>query len=154
MSEANQATQLDQALGAESESTTIHDGDTLRAVVITPLKLKQFSQVLKCINELADAGVSLESGIDSMRLLMTGGDIAIKLIAIASGESVQTIEQLELDEAANLAGAIWRINKSFFQKKAATMLAAFGLTPEQVDKAKEFWNGLTSSASSSVTATS
>ncbi len=150
----NQVEQLEQALGVDREIVPIHDGNTVKDVVVAPLRLKQFSQVLKCINELADAGISLEGGFDAMKLITSGGDVAIKLMSIASGEPLATIEQLELDEAAQLAGAIYRVNKSFFEKKAETMLAAFGVTPEQAEKLKQSLAGLTSSASSSPTATS
>lgn len=146
------AAELDQALGLDCEVVRITEPNSkdVRTVTIRPLRLKHFSEVLKCINDLANAGISLDTGIDSMKLLMTGGDVAIKLIAIASGEPVATIEQLELDEAAELAGAIWRVNKSFFEKKTATMLEAFGVSRE---KAQEYSDGLKSLLSSSATAT-
>jgi hypothetical protein len=155
---ATQAEELDRALGADSETVFLpFDGDPQRerrGVEIRPLKLKQLSQVLKCINELADSGVSLTGNFNEVTLLLTGGDVAIKLIAIASGEPVEVIEKLELDDAAAMAGAIYRVNKTFFQKKGATILAALGIDPAVLDQLKaKVLPGLKSSEPSSPTAT-
>lgn len=146
---AQQAQELNEALGATLIAVKL---PTLnKEIYVAPLRVKQFSEVLKCVNQLAEQlGISLNSGMEAAQLLMTGGDVAIRLIAIASGLEIPEIEKLQLDEAAELAGAIWSVNKSFFEKKAVTMLAAFGMSQE---KAAELWDGLKSSLSSSVTAT-
>ena len=63
------------------------------------------------------------------------------------------VEKLELDEAAMLAGACWRVNKSFFEKKAETILGALGINPEIGASLKSSLAGLRSSALSSATGT-
>ena len=142
----DQARQIDQALGLEMIEVPIGD----KTVEVRPLKLKQFSEVLKCVNELAQAGVVVGNNFDALQLIAQGGDVAMKLISIASGFPIADVEDLELDEAAEVAGAIWRVNNSFFEKKAATMLAAFGMSEA---KAQEFLNGMKSSLSSLPAAT-
>src|SRR5437870_11173385 len=119
----DQAAQLKAVLGTETETVEVSTGsgsDRVK-VEVRPLRLKQFADVLKLAGELGDV-VSSE-GFDAVKFL-AAGDVAIKLLSIATGVEQSELEQLELDEAAALAGAVYRVNKSFFDKKGDAILKA------------------------------
>src|SRR6266404_1806449 len=99
----DQAAQLSAVLSDEREAVMLSGG---RALDVTPLRLKQFADVLKCVGELGD--VISANGFDALKFL-AAGDVAIKLLAIATGREQSELEQLELDEAALLAGAVYRV---------------------------------------------
>lgn len=155
MSETNEATKLAEVLGADFELVTIADtigSGSIIPVKVRALRLKQFSEVLKCIDELSDAGVNVmegDKGFDTAKLILRGGDAAMKLLAIATEQPLPVVHALGLDEAATLAGAVWRVNRDFFQKKADTMLGAFGISPEMAASLKKLLASLTPSLSSS-----
>jgi hypothetical protein len=162
MSENNEASKLAAVLGQESETVEITVADKpgepaetyTNTVLVRPLRLKQFSEVLKCVDQLSEAGVTIigngdgAKGFDTVKLILRGGDAVIRLIAVATGQPVDVIENLDLAESANLAGTIWRVNKNFFEKKADAMLAAFGISPEQAENLKSLLGSLTQSVSS------
>lgn len=145
------ATQLAAVLGEEQEVVIVPGlAPDPNAVTVRPLKLKQFSDVLKCLGELGD--VVTDNGFDAIKFLGSG-DVAIRLLSIATGLPAAKLEQLELDEAALLAGTVWRVNKNFFEKKGDAILSALGIEKETADKLKTAASGLMRSNSSSPTDT-
>jgi hypothetical protein len=147
-----QADQLTAVLGDERETVEVSTGSgsdrVVQTVEVRPLRLKQFAAVLKLVGELGDV-VSGE-GFDAIKFL-GAGDVAIKLLSIATGVEQSELEQLELDEAALLAGAVYRVNKSFFQKKGAAILKALGLDPELAQTLKSSSSSLSAAATGSTT---
>lgn len=158
MSDSTEATKLAEVLGADSQTVSVATASNRALdIVVRPLRLKQFSEVLKCIDELSEAGVTIfddGKGFDTAKLLLRGGDSVMKLLAVATGQPLELIENLDLADAANLAGAVWQVNANFFKKKADSMLAAFGVDPATAQKVKALLGSLTQSLSSSAAAPS
>jgi len=124
------AEDLAQALGDIREEVTIKG----RVRVITPLRTKQFFDVLKCVYRLKEAGaVELNLGegadvaqavaqlrreFDALKMVMCGGDQIIRIVAIGSGLSVSEVEGLNPVDMLKATTAVFKVNLDFFDQNA------------------------------------
>jgi len=167
---ATQAEQVDQALGAVLSIDV--DVETLtgdrQTITVTPFRGKQIAGLLRCVNELAVAGIDFTDlkSIENFSALLTDTpDIGLKLIAEAItpesdpvrrpkavADSIELVGYQQIEELTNLGHAVWIVNKNYFQKKGAPLLALFGIDPAQLEELKAKWIGAGSSPGSSTTA--
>ncbi|HEV2706244.1 MAG TPA: hypothetical protein VGV59_09995 [Pyrinomonadaceae bacterium] len=128
--EVKSADELAQVFGQVKEDVIV-GGKTL---TITPFRTKQFVEVLKCIDKLADAGVveitddlgKAVKEFNPLKMVLRGGDQLIRILHIASGLMVGEIEQMELTETVKLASTVFSVNLDFFFQNGQEFRAALG----------------------------
>lgn len=166
MSEAtDQATQLGAVLG-EGVDDLFEITDDGTGVAITPIKLKQFSGILRCLKNFSLDFTDWKN-IDYFSLLETGGDNAIELIAeaitherdplkrpAAVKASVIVVGGLDLLQTAKILGCWFQVNKDFFVQNQTAFLKAFGISAEKYQEiqnsARELWGALKEVAQSEI----
>ncbi len=136
MAEEATAAQLAEMLGEIKEEVTIKG----RARTITPLRAKQFADVLKCIDKLADAGVieiKADEGVEgtlakmrrefnAVKMILRGGDQLIRIVSLASGLSISEVEGLDMVDMVKLTSACFKVNLDFFDRNAEAFKEALG----------------------------
>ena len=136
MSDTTEAQALADALGTNSETITINKNKT----TIEPLCIDQISRVLLTIDRLAASGVSIDldskSKVSYTQLVLRGGKDFQEILAIASNLEPDAIGRLNILEAAKLAGAVWKVNKDFFDQNRIEILGAFGLDQSHIEELK------------------
>jgi hypothetical protein len=136
------ADELEQALGEVSESVTVTARGKSYKVTVTPFRLRQFSNVLKCVQRLRDAGVikpqmieqvrgasnaqEAAEGFDMLKMFLDGGDEIINILSIAtSGQlAAHILDDLDLVSGAGLASAVFSVNLDFFYRNREQIQAA------------------------------
>jgi hypothetical protein len=87
-------------------------GETIR---IRPFKTKQMREVLAIVLELLP--VYQKTGGNVIAIALMGVDQCIRLAAMASGKTVEWIDDLDVDESMKLMVATLEENWNFFEKK-------------------------------------
>jgi hypothetical protein len=142
VAETANADELAEVLGDIREEVTIKG----RARAVTPLRVKQFVEVLKCVDKLAEAGVveiktggGIEGAIEQIRretditkMILRGGDQLIRIVHIASGLSVSEVENLGMVDMVRLTSAVFKVNLDFFDRNAGAFKEALGPLGETV----------------------
>jgi hypothetical protein len=139
------AQELAEALGQVSETVTAAG----REIKIRPFRLREFADVLKCVQRLRDAGAvetktlttlaqsasveEAKSKFDMLKMILAGGDEIINIMQIATGLQWQVLNSLEIPDAVRLASAVFSVNIDFFfqnreliQKALAPAVQAVG----------------------------
>lgn len=145
MAEKVAGDELAQMLGQNSETVTIAG----KPVTVSPFRLKQLSDALRCVQSLAEAGIDvqpfaqnadtddpkigLKRDFNFLKALLNGGDPVIELLAIGSGMSGLDIGNLLPDEAVALGAAIWRVNHDFFVQRGPAIKSALGPVWDLID---------------------
>ena len=126
---------------------------------ITPLTVGQLPRLVRVARPVIDAVLDLESlpGDNDgalltlvMDMVERHGEAAFEAVAVATGRDLAWIEGGDLAEFIALAKAVIEVNRDFFDRKLAPLLA--GRAAGAVD-AKSNGAGPTSSSSSSTAAT-
>ncbi len=142
MSETNEAQALAAALGTQSQTVFLRltKDQTQSPVAIEPLCIDQISRILLAIDRLAASGVSIDldakSKISYTQLVLRGGRDFQEILAIAANLETDVIGKLDILAAAKLAGAVWKVNKDFFDQNQIEILAAFGLEQKHLEDLK------------------
>jgi hypothetical protein len=151
VTEGEAAKALAEALGETSETVTITIGREAREITITPLRLRQFVGVLKCVQRLRDAGVvetktlvSLASSanveeatksFDMMKMLLAGGDDIISILSIATDLPIHQLDKLSVPDSVRLASAVFKVNLDFFFQNRAEIEAAIAPAVQAIEAA-------------------
>lgn len=93
-------------------------------IEVTPLRLGEFPAMLKAVRPFA---TQLDSEPDWLSLLTEHGEALLDALAVACRRSREWVDALALDEALNLATAVFEVNADFFVQRVApnvTELAA------------------------------
>lgn len=73
----------------------------------------------------ADGALDLQlSELDLLRLFTEHADNLLQAVAIVSGQERAALDELELDDAAKLAMAAWRVNQDFFARRVLPLLGS------------------------------
>lgn len=147
------ASELEQALGEISETIEVKAGKKTVQVTVTPLRLRQFSQVLKCVQRLRACGVIDEQklksvaegedaqevvkGFDMVKMFLDGGDEIINILQIAVGKGQQltsaAVDDLDLVDGARLASAVFAVNVDFFYRNREAIQGALAPAVKAVE---------------------
>jgi hypothetical protein len=100
-------------------------------IEVKPYKFGQLNKVIKAAEPLfvhlkqinVDGSPEEVGGRVLQTVLTNGGDSLTTIIALSIGKSSDWVENLELDEVVELASAVFEVNKDFFTKKIAPLLA-------------------------------
>ncbi len=150
-------TELEQALGEVSETVEVKAGGRLVSVTVKPFRLRQFSQVLKCVQRLRDCGVIEEKalrgvaeaedaeeaarGFDMVKMFLDGGDEIINILQIAVGKGQQltssAVDDLDLVGGARLASAVFAVNLDFFYRNREAIQGALAPAVKAVESLVE-----------------
>jgi hypothetical protein len=145
--------ELEQALGEISETVEVKAGKKTVQVTVTPFRLRQFAQVLKCVQRLRDCGVIDEQKLkgvadaedvqevvksfDMMKMLLDGGDEVINILQIAVGKGQQlpaeAVDRLDLVDGARLASAVFAVNVDFFYRNREAIQGALAPAVKAVE---------------------
>jgi hypothetical protein len=120
---------LARAIGTYREEIVIDD----KTISLSPLVLRQFADVLDCIDELRERGVvevkdltgKILQNVDPIKIMLRGGAPALRMLQIATALPSETINKLNLVDAANLFGAVFKVNLDFFVENQGAMTEAF-----------------------------
>jgi hypothetical protein len=146
-------TELEQALGEVSETVAVKASGRVVEVTVTPFRLRQFAQVLKCVQRLRAAGVVEEKalndivaaddaqevvkGFDMVQMFLDGGDEIINILQIAVGKGQQltsaAVDDLDLVDGARLASAVFAVNLDFFYQNREAIQGALAPALKAVD---------------------
>lgn len=146
-------TELEEALAEVSESIDVKAGGKVVSVKVTPFRLRQFTQVLKCVQRLRDCGVidqknlqavadadnadEVVKGFDLVKMFLDGGDEIINILQIAVGRGQQltadAVDRLDLVDGARLAAAVFAVNLDFFYRNREAIQGAFAPMLKAVD---------------------
>jgi hypothetical protein len=134
-------TGLAQAAGLEVKTITIRADETPVEIEIRKIRVKQFVDVFKKIDELVDAGVvklTDETGafifsakgiftqFSEAKLILRGGDPALDIVSIISRIPRAEIDELDLLDLAKVVGAAWEVNQRFFVRNQTEIKLALG----------------------------
>jgi hypothetical protein len=143
--------ELEQVLGEVQQEVTVTVKGKPQTVTVTPFRLRQFANVLRCVRRLMDGGVisgkelaqvkEAESGeeaagkFDMVRMFLEGGDEVINILQIAVGQQIpaHTLDGLDLVSATRLASAVFAVNLDFFYQNRETIQAALSPAIEAVE---------------------
>lgn len=76
-------------------------------------------------DQLADGALDLQlSELDLLSLFTEHADNLLEAVAIVSGQPREFLDELELDQAAQLAMAAWRVNQDFFARRVLPHLGS------------------------------
>lgn len=142
----DKAAELAQALGQVSEEVAVNG----RTVTVTPFRLRQFSNVLKCVQRLREAGViedkTLKAAVgaesaaeavkrlDMVKMFLNGGDEIINIIKIAVDLQAHVVDNLDIPTGTRLASTIFRVNLDFFYQNRELIKEALAPAIEAVEK--------------------
>ena len=151
--------ELSQALGEVSETVTVKAQGKQVDVTVTPFRLREFANVLKCVQRLraagaitadaikqvAEAGSAEEAkkGFDFLKMLLDGGDELIDILSIAAGKQLQAqaLNNLDLVDAARLASAVFAVNLDFFYQNRELIQAALAPAVKAIENVAEKGGG-------------
>src|SRR4051812_46325498 len=121
MAEKVEAENLTAILGLVKKTVTVEDNP----VTVSPFRLKQLSQVLKCLSELSEAGVNIEpyatnddpanpqiglkKDFNWIKAGLNAGQPFIEILAIATGQTIEWAENLLPTDAIAVAMAVWEV---------------------------------------------
>ncbi|HEX8117632.1 MAG TPA: hypothetical protein VF521_10210 [Pyrinomonadaceae bacterium] len=145
--------ELEQALDEMSESVGVKAGGKVVTVTVKPFRLRQFAQVLKCVQRLRDGGVIEEKALkdiaeaddaqeavkrfDMVKMFLDGGDEIINILQIAVGKGQQltsaAVDDLDLMDGARLASAVFAVNLDFFYQNREAIQGALAPALKAVD---------------------
>jgi hypothetical protein len=145
--------ELEQALDEVSETVEVKAGSKLVSVTVKPFRLRQFAQVLKCVERLRSGGVIEEKalrevaeadsaeevvkGFDMVKMFLKGGDEIINILQIAVGRGQQltsaAVDDLNLVDGARLASAVFAVNLDFFYRNREAIQGALAPALKAVD---------------------
>jgi hypothetical protein len=146
------AAELAQALGQVSETVTVTVGGKSREVTVTPLRLRQFARVLKCVQRLRDAGLvetealediaagddakEVAKRLDFLKMFLDGGEEIVNVLAIAVEGKMKAehVDALDLVDGARLASAVFAVNLDFFYQNRETIQGALAPAVKAVEK--------------------
>ena len=118
---ASKETKQDQLsiLFPEGKEVTIREN----VYCIKPFKLGELPKVLKAINPIVGVFAGLAQKNANMLEVVTGilsegGDNILQLMAIATKQPQEFIDELDLDEGIEVLTAVIEVNSDFFFKKA------------------------------------
>jgi hypothetical protein len=146
-------TELEQALDEVGETVEVKAGRRVVSVTVKPFRLRQFSQVLKCVQRLRDCGVIEEKairgvaaaenaeeaarGFDMVKMFLDGGDEIVNILQIAVGRGQQltaaAVDDLDLVDGARLASAVFAVNLDFFYRNREAIQGALAPALKAVD---------------------
>jgi hypothetical protein len=149
--------ELEQALGEISETVEVKAGGKPVSVTVKPFRLRQFSQVLKCVQRLREGGViddkKLKSvaeaedaqeavkSFDMVKMFLEGGDEVINILQIAVGKGQQlksdAVDGLDLVDGARLASAVFAVNVDFFYQNKEAIQGALAPAVKAVETVME-----------------
>lgn len=156
MPESSDAKALAEALGKTTEQSIEIKG---RSITIEPAQIDQILQMMICVERLAQKGLQLpgvtafglKSSTQVIQLLLRSGGDFKEFLAIAANpdlskkdEEIAFIGSLNVLQAAQYAGLIWKVNKDFFVENQAAILAAFGLEPKDLEEITNTWASIKS----------
>jgi hypothetical protein len=147
------ASELEQALGEISETVEVKANGKTVSVTVSPFRLRQFSQVLKCVQRLRDCGVIDEKKLksvteaedaqeavksfDMVKMFLEGGDEVINILQIAVGRGQQlksdAVDGLDLVDGARLASAVFAVNVDFFYQNKEAIQGALAPAVKAVE---------------------
>lgn len=151
------ASDLDQALGEISETCEVKAGGKSVSVTVKPFRLRQFSQVLKCVQRLREGGViddkklksvaeaedaqEVVKSFDMVKMFLDGGDKVINILQIAVGKGQQltsaAVDDLDLVDGARLASAVFAVNVDFFYQNKEAIQEALAPAVKAVETVME-----------------
>jgi hypothetical protein len=136
---------LETALGQKEKTVTIHpdpdDETKTQDVRVRKLRAKQFVKIFACIDTLVQNGVvrltddsgSLIMGAKGVlsefrdeKMILRGGEPVLEMLAIATGLTKETVDNLDLLDLGKLVGGAWEINERFFVQNQTELKAALG----------------------------
>jgi hypothetical protein len=152
-----ETSELEQALGEISETVEVKAGKKTVEVTVTPFRLRQFSQVLRCVQRLRDGGVIDEKKLksvtgaedaqeavksfDMVKMFLEGGDEVINILQIAVGKGQQltadAVDRLDLVDGARLASAVFAVNVDFFYQNKEAIQGALAPAVRAVETVME-----------------
>ncbi len=145
-------TEPEEALGEVGETVEVKSGGKLVSVTVKPFRLRQFAQVLKCVQRLRDCGVIEEKtlkdmaaagsteeavkGFDMVKMFLDGGDEIINILSIAVGGQIHAhvLDDLDLVGGARLAAAVFSVNLDFFYRNRAEIQVALSPAVQAIEK--------------------
>lgn len=150
-------TELEQALDEVSETVEVKAGKKVVSVTVKPFRLRQFAQVLKCVQRLRDGGVIEEKALkdiaeagdakeaaktfDMVKMFLDGGDEIINILQIAVGKGQQlasaAVDDLDLVDGARLASAVFAVNVDFFYQNREAIQGALAPALKAVETVME-----------------
>lgn len=134
--------ELSQVLGEVSETVTVKVQGKSVDVTVSPFRLREFANILKCVQRLRAAGAitsdaikqvteaesaeEAKKGFDFLKMLLDGGDEIINILSIAAGKQLQAhvLNNLDLVDGARLASAVFAVNLDFFYRNRETIKEA------------------------------
>lgn len=146
------AAELAQALGQVSETVTVKVGGKSREIEVTPLRLRQFARVLKCVQRLRDAGLveaealkDIAEGddakeaakrLDFLKMFLDGGEeiVNVLTIAVEGKMKAEHVDGLDLADGARRASAVFAVNLDFFYQNRETIQASLAPAVTAVEK--------------------
>lgn len=149
------AAELEQALGEVSETVIVTAQGKQVAVTVTPFRLREFANVLKCVQRMRDAGAiapeaikevaeagsaeEAKKGFDFLKMLLDGGDEIINILSIAVGKQLQAqaLNNLDLVDGARLASAVFAVNLDFFYRNRELIQEALAPAVKAIENVAE-----------------
>lgn len=160
--QSDAAAELAAALGQISETVTVNVGGNPKELTVTPFRLRQFAQVLKCVQRLYAGGVvkaedltaaageftgaeSAEAAratagrFNFINMLLLGGDEVISILSIALGNQLQAqaLNGLDLVDASRVVAAVFAVNLDFFYQNRDALQEALAPAVKAVEKIAE-----------------
>lgn len=139
---------LAKALGQVSEEVAVNG----RSVTVAPFRLRQLSNVLKCVQRLRDAGVIEDKTLkeaaraegtdeavkrlDVLKMFLNGGDEIINILRIATDLQAHVIDNLDIPTGVRLIAATFKVNLDFFYRNREEILGALMPAIEAVENIK------------------
>ena len=141
---------LARAIGMYHEEIVIGD----ETISLSPLVLRQFADVLECIDELRERGVvevkdltgNVLQNVDPIKIMLRGGDPALRMLQIATARPTEWINKLNLVDAAKLFGGVFKVNYDFFFDHKDALMEALSMILPTI---KEVMSGTEQSTASS-----
>ena len=93
------------------------------ALELTPIRLGELPRLLAVVRPLAE---EITSDPDWMALLGRHGDAVLDLLAITTRRERAWINDLSLEDAVQLAAAVFEVNADFFVRRVAPSIARSG----------------------------
>jgi len=160
MSDTNGTAQLAAVLGSDQSPFVLTIRGEAQKFPVGPFEGWQMLAVLKCIDALSDAGVitndvggTLYQQFNQYKMFTRGGDHAFRMLAVAVtpdedeeaiDKTAALLRKAKVVDLLKLLGRVYKVNKDFFVQSQAEVLALFGVTVEQVTKAKEAFHSIRS----------